>query len=83
MFGEAAATAARAERRGRTWKNSANFSKGVKDPRTSNATRTDFLEMLMIALLSSLYGGRTCVDMADYAECSEAFLRQFRWFESH
>ena len=35
------------------------FFKGVEDPRTSNATRHDLLEMLMIALLSSLCGGQT------------------------
>ena len=43
------------------------FFKGVKDPRRSNATRHDFLEMPAVALLSSLCGGRTCVDMADFA----------------
>ena len=53
------------------------FFKGVKDPRRSNATRHDFLEMLMIALLSSLCGGRTCVDMADFAVLNEKFLRRF------
>ena len=41
---------------------------GVEDPRTSNATRQDFYEMLMIAVLSSLCGGQTCVDMADCEE---------------
>ena len=51
--------------------------KGVEDPRTSNATRHD----LMIAVLSSLCGGQTCVDMADCAECNEAFLRQFMRLE--
>ena len=54
---------------------------GVKDPPTSNATRHDFLEMLRIALLSSLCGGQTCFDMADCAECNEAFLRQFMRLE--
>ena len=49
--------------------------KGVKDPRTSNATRHDFVEMPAISLLSSLCGGQTCVDMADFAADNEAFLR--------
>ena len=53
------------------------FFKGVKDPRRSNATRHDFLEMLTVALLSSLCGGRTCVDMADFAVLNEKFLRRF------
>ena len=53
------------------------FFKGVKDPRRSNATRHDFLEMLTVALLSSLCGGQTCVDMADFAVLNEKFLRRF------
>ena len=57
------------------------FFKGVKDPRRSNATRHDFLEMLMIALLSSLCGGQTCVDMADFAVLNEKFLRRFMRLE--
>ena len=35
----------------------------------------------MIAVLSSLCGRQTCVDMADYAENHEAFLRQFMRLE--
>ena len=57
------------------------FFKGVKDPRTSNATRHDFLEMLTVALLSSLCGGQTCVDMADFAVLNEKFLRRFMRLE--
>ena len=51
------------------------------DPRTGNATRHDFLEMLMIALISSLSDGQTCVDVADCAEYNEDFLRQFMRLE--
>ena len=51
--------------------------KGAEDPRTSNATRYDFVEMPAISLLSSLCGGQTCVDMADFAADNEAFLRTF------
>ena len=36
---------------------------GVEDPRTSNATRHDLHEMLMIALLCVICGGQTCTDM--------------------
>ena len=53
----------------------------VEDPRTSNATLHDFHEMLMIAVLSSLCGGRTCVDMADFARNNEEFLRRFMRLE--
>ena len=49
----------------------------VEDPRRSNATRHDLGEMLTIALLSMLCGGRTCVDMSDYAHGAEPFLRRF------
>ena len=57
------------------------FFKGVKDPRRSNATRHDFLEMPAVALLSSLCGGQTCVDMADFAVLNEKFLRRFMRLE--
>ena len=55
--------------------------KDVDDPRTGNAKRHDFREMVMIALLSSMCGGRTCVDMADFAANNEAFLRRFMALE--
>ena len=57
------------------------FFKGVKDPRTNNATRNDFNEMLMIALLSSLCDGQTCVDMADFPVLNKWFLRRFMGLE--
>ena len=44
----------------------------VEDPRRSN-----LVEMLAIALLSMPSGGRTCVDMSDYAHVAEPFLRRF------
>ena len=50
---------------------------GVEDPRKSNATLHDFHEMLTVAVLSSLCGGQTCVDMADFAKNNEGFLRRF------
>ena len=54
---------------------------GLEDPRKSNATRHDFHEMLMISVLSSLCGGQTCVDMADFARNNEEFLRRFMRLE--
>ena len=53
------------------------FFKGDEDPRTSNATRHDFHEMIVILLLSSLCGGQTCVDAADFAAANEESLRRF------
>jgi predicted transposase YbfD/YdcC len=49
----------------------------IEDHRASNARRHDLHELLMIALCSCLCGGLTCVDMADYGEDNEAFLREF------
>ena len=54
---------------------------GVEDPRKSNATRHDFHEMPAVAVLSSLCGGQTCVDMADFAKNNEVFLRRFMRLE--
>ncbi len=50
---------------------------GVEDPRRSNATRHDLVEMLMIGLLSTLCGGEGCCDMALFGRSKEAFLRRF------
>ena len=53
------------------------FFKGDEDPRISNATRHDFHEMILLSLLSSLCGGETCVDTAEFAAANEEFLRRF------
>ena len=50
---------------------------GVEDPRTSNATRHNLHEMLMIALLCVIRGGRTCTGMALFGHSKEEFLRRF------
>jgi predicted transposase YbfD/YdcC len=50
---------------------------GVEDPRSGNARRHDLQALLMIALCTVLCGGESCVDMADFAEEKEAFLREF------
>jgi len=49
----------------------------VPDPRTGNATRHDFLEVLTIALTASVCGAQTCVDFADFALDREALFRSF------
>ena len=50
---------------------------GVEDPRTSNATRHDLHEMLMIGLLSTMCGGEGCCDMALFGTTKKPFLRTF------
>ena len=54
----------------------------VEDPRRGNAKRHDLNELLTIALLSMLTGGRTCVDMEDYGCACEAWLREFMTLEN-
>ena len=49
----------------------------IEDPRTGNARRHDFFELLMIAFCSCLCGGTTCTEMAEFAEDKEPFLREF------
>ena len=49
----------------------------VEDPRRGNAKRHDLHETLVIALLSMLTGGRTCVEMEDYECAAERRLREF------
>ena len=55
---------------------------GVKDPRTGNAGRHKLLDILMIALCTVLCGGQTAVDMAEFAEAKEEFLREFLALEN-
>ena len=49
----------------------------LEDPRRGNAGRHDLLEILVIALCSVLCGGQTAVDMAEFGEAEEDFLRRF------
>ena len=49
----------------------------VDDPRTGNARRHDFCELLMIALCTVLCGGQSAVDMGLFARAKEPFLRGF------
>jgi predicted transposase YbfD/YdcC len=55
---------------------------GVEDPRSGNARRHDLQELLVIALCTVLCGGESCVDMADFAEEKEDFLREFLVLEN-
>ena len=50
---------------------------GVGDPRKSNATKHDLIEMLVIALLATLSGSSSCAGFARYAECNCEFLKEF------
>lgn len=50
---------------------------GLDDPRRGNARQHDLHEMLMIALCTFLCGGRTCIDMAEFAEECQEFLGEF------
>jgi len=47
----------------------------VRDPRDFNA-RHDLAEMLFIALVATLCGSKSCVDIADFAAANEAELCQ-------
>lgn len=49
----------------------------VPDPRTGDALRHDFLEVLTIALTASVCGAETCVDFSDFAVDREPLFRSF------
>lgn len=49
----------------------------VPDPRTGNAVRHNFLDVLTIALTASVCGAETCVDFADFAADRETLFRSF------
>ena len=50
---------------------------GVEDPRSGNAARLDFYELLVIALCTVLCGGQGPTHMAEFATAKEPFLRGF------
>ncbi len=50
---------------------------GVDDPRKSNATKHDLIEMLVIALLATLAGKSSCSSFARYAKVKYEFLKGF------
>lgn len=53
----------------------------LEDPRTGNAGLHDLLEILVIALCTVLCGGQTAVDMQEFGEAKEEFLRRFLGLE--
>ena len=55
---------------------------GLDDPRTGNAARHDFHEILAIAMCAVLCGGQGSVDMALFAKSKERFLRGFLTLEN-
>ena len=54
-----------------------NYFNEINYPRTSNAPRHKLCDLLSIALLCSLCGGNTAVDMENFARKKEDFLREF------
>ena len=50
---------------------------GVDDPRKSNATKHDLIEMLVIALLAAPSGKSSCSSFARYARVNCEFLKGF------
>ena len=49
----------------------------LEDPRKSNATRHDFVEMLTLAVIAVICGHKTCVDMEDFGKTHRDFLCTF------
>jgi len=54
-----------------------SYFNDIDDPRTGNACRHKFCDIMTISLLCALCGGETAVDMADFAVAKEDFLREF------
>jgi len=54
-----------------------SYIRDLDDPRTGNACRHRFCDIMTISLLCALCGGETAVDMADFAVAKEDFLREF------
>jgi len=54
-----------------------HYFNDLDDPRTGNAARHKFCDIMTISLLCALCGGETAVDMADFAHSKEDFLREF------
>jgi len=50
---------------------------GLEDPRTGPARRHDLTEMILMALCAVLCGADTWVDVAEWAEDNEAWLRRY------
>lgn len=50
---------------------------GLQDPRTGPAQRHDLREMILMALCAVLCGADTWVDVAEWAEDNESWLRRY------
>lgn len=54
-----------------------SYFNDLDDPRTSNAPRHKFCDLMTISLLCALCGGDTAVDMEIFGHMKEDFLREF------
>jgi len=54
---------------------------GLEDPRTGPARRHDLAEMILMALCAVLCGADTWVDVAEWAEDNEAWLKRYLLLE--
>ena len=50
---------------------------GLEDPRTGPARRHDLAEMILMALCAVMCGADTWVDVAEWAEDNEAWLKRY------
>ena len=50
---------------------------GVRDPRRSNASKYDLIEMLAVAFPATLSVSSSCAGFARYVECNCGFLKEF------
>ena len=61
--------------------NFTSYFQDLEDPRHGNAGQHDLLEILMIALCTTLCGGKSTVDMELFGQSKEVLLRQFLTLE--
>ena len=54
-----------------------NYINEMSDPRSGNAPRHNFCDLMTISLLCAISGGETAVDMENFGKSKEEFLRQF------
>ena len=54
-----------------------SYFNDIEDPRTGNAPRHKFSDLMTISLLCALCGGDTAVDMEIFGHMKEDFLREF------
>ena len=54
-----------------------SYFNDIDDPRTGNAPRHKFCDLMTISLLCALCGGETAVDMEVFGELKQDFLREF------